>query len=61
MTGDSTYDSHPGSIAPYSISAHREGVIGGGQIGYNYQLYGSRTPHRNVTLGSHFAGRNFLF
>ena len=38
MTGDSTYDSHPGSIAPYSLSAHREGVIGGGQIGYNWQF-----------------------
>jgi len=38
MTGDSTYDTAPGNFTPYGLNAHREGAIGGGQIGYNYQL-----------------------
>jgi outer membrane immunogenic protein len=52
MTGDSDYDSNPGNFAPYNLAAHREGVIGGGQIGYNWQL----SPSFVVGLEADFQG-----
>jgi outer membrane immunogenic protein len=52
MSGDSTYDTFPGNVSPYSLNAHREGVIGGGQIGYNYQLW----PTIVVGLEADFQG-----